>query len=194
MLNNEIKSSLGLLHKELERLSPAIDLVDRANSSVDAVKQLPIQYEKLLADLHSLEVAHRDEVKEILKSDITSLETKINGLIDSLTSYSSDIKILTDTLTVQQIENHEFIEKLKQIDFPTRLNALDQHVSQVASGFNNVQSTATSIKDELVRLERALNKRIQSIEDSNRIGNLLLMITMGMAVIGAIFSILSFFK
>jgi chromosome segregation ATPase len=193
MLNNEIKSSLAMLHKELERLSPAIDLVDRANSSVDAVKQLPIQYEKLLADLHALEVTHREDVKEILKSDIASLETRINGLIDSLTNYSSDIKVLTHALTVQKIENHEFIETLKRIDFPTRLNAIEQNGSQVASGFNNVQSTATSIKDELVRMERALNNRLQSIEDSNRTGNLLLMITMGLAVIGAIFSILSFF-
>ncbi|WP_258099553.1 DUF2203 domain-containing protein [Marinoscillum pacificum] len=183
MLSEEITSSIDLLHKELEKLSPAIDLVARANQAVDAAKTIPDLHKNLIAQIQTLETDFRNKLVDELQLSASDISKNVSSLTDSLTERMETIKAFADKLDGQLKENHDFIDQINLIDFPARLNSISGHVSNISSGFNNLQGVTTTLKDDILRIERENNQRINELNESVKFNKTLQFVSVGLLVV-----------
>lgn len=186
MLSEEITSSIDLLHKELEKLSPAIDLVARANQVVNAAKTIPDLHKSLITEIQALETDFRNKLIDELKLSSSDIGKNVSNLTDSLVERIEDIKSLTVKLDGQSKENHDFIDQINLIDFPARLNSISGHVSNISSGFNNLQGVTTTLKDDILRIERENIQRINELKESVKFNKTLQFISVGLLMVVAI--------
>jgi methyl-accepting chemotaxis protein len=258
MINAEITSSLDLLHKELERLSPAVDIIDRTNSFSEEIKKIPKLHIKLVEQLKELEKEYKSSLKDELSSSSKEIKSNIDELIANIDNYSKTLSsnlekelsknskeiksnldkvivnidnysksqitnIEKELLTFSQeirsnidnviskVEDHsnklvgyteglaelsssinKYITDIRTIDFPTRLSSIEGHVASMSSGFNNLQNTSITIKDELLRIERENNKKTDELAKENAAIKTFLYVSIAIGVISIILKFVKF--
>lgn len=138
-MSDKLNKSIAKLQDALLDLEPAKDHIKAAS---EVAKNLEVIPGKL------------DNLADSLKSDLETSAKQVKSNLDSL-------KELNTTIS-------EYFEYLKKIDLPVKFSSIEGHISSISTAVNNVQSASSTIKDELVRIERN-NK--DSIEQTHRLLN-----------------------
>ncbi len=181
----EIKSKHSSNSEELKKLS--CDFI-KEQSELNAVQQDKLgEYSKRIKDLTYDFISKQTEVNELKQKELVS-STKL--LIDELiTSLDNSINSTTEVYQNQNQKINEqldfynsFVNKVEQltviignVDFPNRLDKLDNTVSAINIGIQNNQAKLdelnSSLRNELNKTVSSINQGFEQLELDLKIKN-----------------------
>jgi hypothetical protein len=154
MASQEVLTALDALHRELEKLEPAIKHVEIAHQVIETVKIIPQKHLDLINAVKENDLKYKDELKELLIQEISSIikeNKKISDytskILEQLREALISLGRLTDTI-------RSFHDKIDGIHFPERLDKLDANVAGIMVA---VQTTQRRLES----LERNISDRLK---------------------------------
>lgn len=158
MASEKVIQSLEALHKELDKLSPAIEHVKTAQRISETVKDIPTKYLELLESVKESDQTFKKELQEQLKTEADKVTAEVNKIIqslkDTLTSLNNEI---IDLEKLKKTIN-DFHVEIVRINFPERLDKIDANISGIMAAVQAVQSRLDS-------LERNITDRLKDSSD-----------------------------
>ena len=70
MASQEVLTALETLHREIEKLEPAIKHVETAQQVTQTVKAIPQKHVELLQEVKSNDAKHKDELKNLFEKEL----------------------------------------------------------------------------------------------------------------------------
>lgn len=161
MPSQEVLSALHDLHKELEKLEPAIRHIETAELVTRTVKDIPEKHQKLLEEIKREDKAHKQELKALFQEQVNSMVQDVNRVIESNDSIQTNIRHQLGAIEKLRSGIQTLYEKIDRINFPQRLDKLDATVS-------GIMTAVQSIQGRLDIIERNLTDRLRDIAELHR--------------------------
>ncbi|MDJ1480890.1 hypothetical protein QNI16_10380 [Cytophagaceae bacterium YF14B1] len=132
MASEKVLTALESLHKELEKLEPAIKHVEAAQQVTQLVKGITQKHVDLLAEIKNDEFKHKEKLTTLFSKELTALTEENKKLQEN--TYAIQQVIRTEQESLNKLKNniHDFHEKLEKIDFPGRLDVLNDNVLNIS--------------------------------------------------------------
>jgi chromosome segregation ATPase len=164
MPSHQVIEKLEKLQTELETVSVAINHIEDASkvakTSADILKKIP----ELLIELKSLEEKHRNVLQKDLKEKIDSIEKQLQLLLNELKEKAKQLsQVIEETKKLEKAFNDYFVE-LRKINFPERLDKIDNQISSINIGIGNLQSVIQNSQTKIEAVSSSLIEGKQSIE------------------------------
>lgn len=168
MASEKVLQSLETLHRELDKLSPAIKHVETAQKIAETVKDIPNKHLELIKSIKDTDENFKKELKEQLKAEADKITVELNQIIQNL----KDTQILTSQNILEIAENIkngqiDLIKSVKKTDEDFKTNLTEQlkkeagkitvEVNQIIQSFKDTQGL---LKGEIIDLEK-LKKTIK---------------------------------
>jgi chromosome segregation ATPase len=158
MASQEVLTALESLHREIERLEPAIKHVETALLVAQTVKAIPQKHVDLLQEVKSNDAKHKDELKNLFAKEL-SVFTEENKKLQKVTAeIQQQVKLEQEALAKLKQTVQSFHERVEKINFPERLDKLDANVAGIMAAIQSVQSRIDS-------LERNIADRLRDMQD-----------------------------
>lgn len=173
----DLEKSLSDLHKELKRLSPAIELSEKAVETVNIAKAIPERHQQLITELKSIFINPEELTEEEFEnvySTITNLITELRKVEDTLDKYTGTIAEF-----IKYLKNNDIPNKLDAINFQlTGINnsllAVQGQLNTIQSSINNIGNTVENIRQNIDKIiadvknsKESLENQIKSFQDSS---------------------------
>jgi chromosome segregation ATPase len=157
MPSQQVIEKLEKLQSELETVSVAVRHIDEAakvaKTAADILKKIP----ELLTLLKSVEETHRKELQKDLKEKIDGIEKQLQSLLSELKDKAKLLsQLIEETKKLEKSINDYFVE-LRKINFPERLDKIDNQISSINIGVGNLQTS----------IQRSQEKIEKGFEDTN---------------------------
>jgi chromosome segregation ATPase len=172
MIKEEVENSLRKLHKELDRLAPAIEHIELLKETIETVKNIPAEHARLIEIIKDSDTEFKDELVKHVKEDIDALidsNKKLNEILKETSSSNSDL-ILELKKYSEKIDN--YLTLISSIDFPARLSSIEADINSTSSALNNLQGSISNLQVEQNRLSDKiilkLEKQTESYEQMNK--------------------------
>ena len=164
MPSQQVIEKLKKLQTELETVSIAIKHIEDASkvakSAADILKKIP----ELLTELKSVEEKHRKDLLDVHKKKIEEIETQLQSLLTELKDKTKQLgQAIEETKELEKAINEYFVE-LKKINFPERLDKIDNQISSINIGVGNLQTAIQNTQTKIDTVYTALNGAKQYIE------------------------------
>lgn len=161
MASELVLKALDNLHRELERLEPAIKHVETAAEVTKIVKEIPQKHINLLAEIKSDDVRHKSELKEIFTKDLSSIADENRKLEKTTSEIQKQVKLEQDALAALKDKVQAFHDKVERINFPERLDKVDANVAGIMAAVQSLQSRIDTV-------ERNLSDKLKDIRSEIR--------------------------
>jgi chromosome segregation ATPase len=152
------------LQIELERISTAVKHIDEAakvaKSTSEILKKLP----ELIIDLKALDEKHHQDLLKVHKEKIEALEKQLQDLLIELKEKSKQLNQLIDESKKLEKTIADYFSEIKKINFPERLDKIDNQISSINIGVGNLQSAIQNTQSKVDALQFAINSFGQLIE------------------------------
>ena len=161
MPSPQVIEKLQALQVELEKTSIAIKHIDEATkvakTAADILKQIP----ELIKELKSVEESHRKELQKLHKENVDEVVKQLNNLLTELKGKSKELsQVIEETQKIEKAIANYFSE-IKKINFPERLDKIDNQISSINIGVGNIQ---TSIQRSLEKIEKGFDEASSHVE------------------------------
>jgi len=176
MASEKVIIALDLLHKELEKLEPAIKHIETAQMVTQIVKEIPEKHIDLLKSLKEEGDNHKEELKKIFKAELSKLGDENKKLTETTTVIQKDVKSELEAVGKVNSTVKNFHDRVEKINFPDRLDKVDASVAGMMAAVQAIQSrldlvernisdklkemghvqsfNSTQIKEEIVELKK----------------------------------------
>jgi len=176
MASEKVIIALDLLHKELEKLEPAIKHIETAQMVTQIVKEIPEKHIDLLKSLKEEGDNHKEELKKIFKAELSKLGDENKKLTETTTVIQKDVKSELEAVGKVNSTVKNFHDGVEKINFPDRLDKVDASVAGMMAAVQAIQSrldlvernisdklkemghvqsfNSTQIKEEIVELKK----------------------------------------
>jgi chromosome segregation ATPase len=190
-MNSKVQEALEQLHRELERLAPAVNHIEAAQEVTSHVAKLPELFREdavLSEERYSAAIHLYQQQLDYHAAELSQALEKFQQESGELTSaMSEEGKQLTELR--QRIS--EYQEKIAAIDFPTRLDKLDAIVSGIMAATQTTQgridnlerTTAEKLSALSVAVENQQKALATSIEKANKSTRTLLIVSIVLSVL-----------
>lgn len=177
---NEINENLGQMEEELENFKQIKDTLE--NLAENSKKIISEAYEKSAQDLQyakdKLDVVRNEFDKETEKiNDLASNEyKKTRNESQQIVKNSQEMIKSLDSLS-NRIQN--LIKKLDKVDFPTRLDKIDNSISSINNNIQIYYNKFDQINEKLNGINKIIENKfneIQNIANKNKIIQTILII------------------
>lgn len=158
MASQEVLTALETLHREIEKLEPAIKHVETAQQVTQTVKAIPQKHVELLQEVKSSDAKHKDELKNLFEKELSGFTEENKKLQKTTTEIQQQVKLEQEALARLKETVQSFHERVEKINFPERLDKLDANVAGIMAAIQSVQS-------RLDGLERNITDRLRDIQD-----------------------------
>lgn len=158
MASQEVLSALETLHREIEKLEPAIKHVETAQQVTQTVKAIPQKHVELLQEVKSNDAKHKDELKNLFAKELSGFTEENKKLQKTTTEIQLQVKLEQEALAKLKETVKSFHERVEKINFPERLDKLDANVAGIMAAIQSVQS-------RLDGLERNISDRLRDMQD-----------------------------
>lgn len=158
MASQEVLTALEKLHREIEKLEPAIKHVEAAQLVTQTVKAIPQKHVELLQEVKSNDAKHKEELKTLFAKELSGFTEENKKLQKSTTEIQQQVKLEQDALAKLKETVQSFHERVEKINFPERLDKLDSNVAGIMAAIQSVQS-------RLDGLERNIADRLRDMQD-----------------------------
>lgn len=158
MASQDVLTALETLHREIEKLEPAIKHVEMAQQVTQTVKAIPQKHVELLQEVKSNDAKHKDELKDLFVKELSGFTEENKKLQKTTTEIQQQIKLEQAALAKLNETVQAFHERVEKIHFPERLDKLDANVAGIMAGIQTVQS-------RLDGLERNITDRLKDVQD-----------------------------
>lgn len=150
MASQQVINALETLHRELEKLEPAIKHIEMAQLVTETVKTIPQKHLDLIREVKENDSFHKEELKELFIREINSLAAESKKLV----------KIAEDKLS-------EIIENDAQYKGEL-LNIFSKELSEITEENKKLRASTILLQDQVKIEQEALGKlreKIQSFYD-----------------------------
>lgn len=161
MASQEVLTALESLHREIEKLEPAIKHVETAQQVTQTVKAIPQKHVELLQEVKSNDAKHKDELKNLFAKELSGFTEENKKLQKTTTEIQQQVKLEQEALAKLKETVQSFHERVEKINFPERLDKLDANVAGIMAAIQSVQS-------RLDGLERNISDRLRDMHDYQR--------------------------
>ena len=158
MASQEVITALETLHREIEKLEPAIKHVETAQQVTQTVKAIPQKHVELLQEVKSNDAKHKDELKNLFAKELSGFTEENKELQKTTTEIQQQVKLEQEALAKLKETVQSFHERVVKINFPERLDKLDANVADIMAAIQSVQS-------RLDGLERNIFDRLRDLQD-----------------------------
>ena len=158
MASQEVLTALETLHREIEKLEPAIKHVETAQQVTQTVKAIPKKHVELLQEVKSNDAKHKDELKNLFVKELSGFTEENKKLQKTTTEIQQQVKLEQEALAKLKETVQSFHERVEKINFPERLDKLDANVAGIMAAIQSVQS-------RLDGLERNISDRLRDMQD-----------------------------
>jgi predicted nuclease with TOPRIM domain len=131
MPSQEVLTALESLHRELEKLEPAVKHIETAQLITQTIKLIPDKYMELIKDVKECDIKFKGELKALFEKEITevSVETEMLQIITK--EIQQQIKIELGDLSRLNETIKSFHERVEKINFPVRLDELGDKIKNL---------------------------------------------------------------
>lgn len=158
MASKDVISALETLHREIEKLEPAIKHVETAQQVTQTVKAIPQKHVELLTEVKNNDSKHKEELKNLFAKELSGFTEENKKLQKTTTEIQQQVKLEQEALAKLKEAVQGFHERVEKINFPERLDKLDANVAGIMSAIQSVQSRLDS-------LERNISDRLRDVQD-----------------------------
>lgn len=156
MPSEEILNALESLHREIEKLEPAIKHVELALQVTQTVKDIPQKHIDLISEIKNNDANHKAELKNLFEQELTSF-THENKRLQKITSeIQQQVLLEQESLTKLKETIQSFHDRIEKINFPERLDKLDANLA-------GIMSAVQAIQGRLDIVERNLSDKIRDM-------------------------------
>lgn len=175
-MNQDIHTHLEKLKGELDKLSPAIQHLQKAdentNAVVTAAKGLHKEYAAHLQKIEELMVAtnkdHQKQISKAINESVAKLDGATNTFSETHGEFEKAVKLFIDKSKRLADSATHLVKTIEGIDFPIRLDKVDATVSSINQGLQNVQQrlgdTERNLKDSLQANSKELTTKVENSE------------------------------
>lgn len=139
MASQEVLAALDSLHREIEKLEPAIKHVETAQQVTQIVKAIPQKHVELLQEVKSNDAKHKDELKNLFAKEIFGFTEENKKLQKTTTEIQIQVKLEQEALSRLKETVQSFYERVEKINFPERFDKLDVNISGIISAEKAIQ-------------------------------------------------------
>jgi chromosome segregation ATPase len=158
MASQEVLTALETLHREIEKLEPAIKHVESAQQVTQILKAIPQKHVELLQEVKSNDAKYKEELKNLFAKELSGFTEENKKLQKTTTEIQQQVKLEQEALTKLKGTVQSFYERVEKINFPERLDKLDANVAGIMAAIQSVQS-------RLDGLERNISDRLRDMQD-----------------------------
>lgn len=158
MASEKVLQSLETLHRELEKLGPAIEHVETAKKIAETVKDIPQKHFELIKSVKETDENFKKELKEQLKSEAAKITVEVNKIILSFKDTQGMLKAEIIDLDKLKKTIKDFHIEIVRINFPERLDKMDANVA-------GIMAAVQAIQGRLDLLERNLADRLKDNQE-----------------------------
>ena len=158
MASEKVIQSLEALHRELDKLSPAIEHVQAAQKISETVKDIPNKHLELIKSVKQTDEDFKKDLKEQLKAESSKITVEVNQIIQSFKDTQALLK--GEIIDLEKLKKtiKDFHVEIVKINFPDRLDKIDANVAGIIAAVKSVQG-------HLDILERNISDRIKESSD-----------------------------
>jgi len=158
MASEKVLQSLETLHRELEKLSPAIKHVETAQKIAETVKDIPHKHLELIKSVKQTDEDFKKDLKEQLKNEASKISVEVNKILLSFKDTQGLLK--GEIIDLEKLKKtiKDFHVQIVRINFPERLDKIDANISGIMAAVQAVQSRLDS-------LERNITDRLKDSSD-----------------------------
>lgn len=158
MASPEVLASLETLHREIEKLEPAIKHVQTAQLVTQTVKTIPQKHVELLQEVKDHDIRHKEELKRLFAGELSGFMEENKRLQRATSDIQEQVKLEQSVLMKLKDTIQIFHERVEKIAFPERLDKLDSTVAGIMAAIQSVQNRQDA-------LERNLGDRLRDMLD-----------------------------
>jgi len=158
MASPEVLSALETLHREIEKLEPAIKHVETAQQVTQIIKAIPQKHVELLQEVISSDAKHKEELKTLFAQELSGITDENKKLQKVTSEIQQQVKLEQESLTKLKETIESFHERVQKINFPERLDKLDANVA-------GIMAAVQSVQNRLDGLERNISDRLRDMQD-----------------------------
>ena len=165
MASQQVITALESLHKELEKLEPAIKHVETAVEVTRIVKEIPQKHINLLAEIKSDDVRHKGELKDIFAKDLSSIADENRKLEKTTSEIQKQVKLEQEALAALKDKVQAFHDRVERINFPERLDKVDANVAGIMAAVQALQSRIDTVERNLSDRLKEIRSEIKETRD-----------------------------
>lgn len=186
MPSQQVTEKLEKLQKELDTASSAIKHIDGAAKVVATVSDIYKRLPELINELKAVEEKHRKELVNDHKEKIGLLEKQLQSLLNQLNEKSQHLnQVIAETKSLQAIIV-EYFTKIKKINFPDRLNNIENQIEITNTTIPYVESNLLAETKKLESKLFAENELLRKLIKSTRVITIVFGIIITIAVVVSI--------
>lgn len=178
MASEKVLQSLETLHRELDKLSPAIKHVETAQRISETVKDIPNKHLELIKSVKETDENFKKDLKEQLKSEASKITVEVNQIIQKFKDTQDLLKGEIVDLEKLKKTINDFHVEIVRINFPERLDKMDANISGIMAAVQAVQSRLDSLERNIIdRLkdstdfQKEMKTAIQNSLEQNKAAN-----------------------
>ena len=180
MASQEVIAALDSLHRELEKLEPAIKHVEMAQEVTQMVKSIPTKHVDLLKEIKEKDGNHKKELEELFSKELNLLTAEFKKLGKETEEIQKQTKEEQKYLSELREKAQQLYKAIESVNFPDRLDKIDNNVSGIIVSVQNIQGRLDLVERNINDKINDLNERIKSlikevnsniIEKTNKINN-----------------------
>jgi len=158
MASQEVLTALETLHREIEKLEPAIKHVETAQQVTQAVKEIPQKHVELLQEVKSNDLKHKDELKNLFLKELSEFTEENKKLQITTSELQQQVRQELEALAKLKETVRSFHERVEKINFPERLDKVDTNIIGIIDSIK-------SIRMDLNNVERNIINKLNEIND-----------------------------
>lgn len=166
MPSPEVLESLQKLQDELNKLEPAIKHVETAVEISNTVRTIPEKHLELLESIKKADKKFKDELSEVFREKVNDIEEVNKVTLDQVRSLAEVISQYHTKLTELRDQIEVYFEWIKSINFPDRLDKIDNSINAINIGIQNIQTRLSDV-------ERQLISKVENLEKRQKTGNII---------------------
>ena len=172
MASQEVLTALETLHREIEKLEPAIRHVETAQQVTQAIKTIPQKHLELLKDVKSLDAKHKEDLKNLFASEISELSDESSKVQQATTLIQKTIQLQQKEIDKLLKSISESYAKINDTDIPGKLSDISEF-SIANNGFldelnKNLPEGLEKVIMDLEKMHSANIKSLQKVLDYQR--------------------------
>lgn len=162
MPSQDVLSALESLHREIEKLEPAIRHVETAQLVTQTVKAIPEKHMELLQQVKNNDAEHKEALKQLFEKELSSFTAENKRLQKQANEIQQQILLEQEALAKVKEAIQHFHERVEGINFPERLDKINQTAIETSANVKSAQKDVASFRKSV---ENTLDKLESSQQD-----------------------------
>jgi hypothetical protein len=149
MASEKVIQSLEALHRELDKLSPAIEHVQAAQKISETVKDIPNKHLELIKSVKQTDEDFKKDLKEQLKAESSKITVEVNQIIQSFKDTQGLLK--GEIIDLEKLKKtiKDFHVEISKINFPDRLDRIDSNVAGIINAVKALQGRLDLVESNI---------------------------------------------